>query len=71
MPTPALKSLAEKHGVPLSVAEGFWRRAKDEHDGDFKAVMGAVKRMLKNYADGKGKARSFKEAAERATGGSD
>lgn len=51
MPTPALKSLAEKHGKSVKTAERYWDEAKNSasnsgHADDYAYIMGIVKRRL-------------------------
>lgn len=56
MPTPQLKALASRHGVSLSVAERYWREAKEQYDGNYQAVVGTVKKRLMNRAKSRRKA---------------
>lgn len=53
MPAAQLKSLADKYGVSLDVAEGFWAKAKEQYGEDWPKVTGTVKVMLKNYKKSK------------------
>lgn len=51
MPTPALKSMAEKHGVSIDTAERYWKEAKKSaassgHTDDYAYIMGIVKRRM-------------------------
>lgn len=51
MPSEALKSMAEKHGVSLSDAERYWKEAKKSaaeggHTEDWGYIMGIVKKRM-------------------------
>jgi len=49
MPTPQLKALADKHGVPLATLEKWWSQLRAQYGTDYKAVMGTLMKRLGQY----------------------
>jgi len=49
MPLPQLKSLADKHGVPLAELEKWWGELRAEYGTDYKAVMGTLMKRVRKY----------------------
>ena len=49
MPAAALKGLAGKHGISLSLLETWWAEARKQYGEDYKAVMGTVMKRLRAH----------------------